>query len=104
MTVPHGIADAAAARWSEAQEQHAPCVICGRPVRKTRKDEPLCRYLERATCGPACRKEHHRMACRHEGATGVAQPPYRKGELVEVDYGGGFGRQTVKTMTMGRIV
>ena len=103
MTVPRGISEAVAARWSEAQEQHAPCVICGRPVRKIRKDEPLCRYIERATCSPACRKEHHRAMSQHNGATGVQTPVYRRGELVSVDYAGGFGRQTVRTKATGRL-
>lgn len=92
-------AAATAIRWGDAQAKHPPCVICGRPVRKSRDNEPLCRYIARATCGPVCRQEHHPAGGRPQGVA----PLYRKGELVEVDYAGGFGRQTVRTRVLGRM-
>ena len=96
---------AAAARWRDAEMKHPPCVICGRPVRKCRESEILCRYIERKTCAsPACRKEHHRNSSMHDGATAAPQPIYRRGELVAVDYAGGFGRDTVRSVSFGRVV
>lgn len=102
--IPRGTAEANA-RWVAAQAGHAPCVVCGRPVRKSRKKEILSRYIERKVCtDKACRKENHRQASMNRTGYVMGTPVYRRGELVAVDYAGGFGRQTVRVQPMpGRL-
>ncbi len=83
-------------RWDEAIAAHAPCVVCGGLVTRVRSKEPLVRFIERATCGPACYRQHQKAMAGAFPGTGQIEAGYRRGQLVEVDYAGGFGRQTVR--------
>ncbi len=87
---------AAQIRWAAAFAAHPPCAVCGGAVdKKSSRKEPFQKFLDRATCSPACGKIHQAaQACGPRGPHEI-MGPYRKGELVSVDFAGGFGgRQT----------
>ncbi len=97
-------AEAAAARVREAEAVHAPCVICTAAVLH-RPHEALPRYAERATCGDRdCFKAYQSQVSGRPLSENVPYTPlYRKGELVSVDYGQGFGgAQTVNVRPLLR--
>lgn len=87
----------AAERLAAAIAAHPPCTVCGEPItEKLHRRESLSKFIERATCSPRCGRIHHARACSGPRGPQPEQSVYRKGELVKIDFAGGFGRQTVR--------
>lgn len=96
---------AAEERFAAAVAAHAPCTICDKPItEKSHLREPLEKFIRRATCSPRCARIHHAKSCEGLRGPQEGQTVFRKGELVKVDYAGGFGRQTVQERPDPRIV
>lgn len=78
---------------------HPPCVICGGGVLR-RDTETARQFRRRRICSHACDIEQRSQASekgkyKNSNSPGLMSHVHWANELVEVDYGGGFGRQNV---------
>lgn len=108
------IAEAAAASVV-MEAAHPPCTICGRAVRRRKKENPT-KYQARATCGEeVCFRAHHKAMAKAradaEAAERAIDRELRKAAEEaedartrgEVDYGAGFGAHNIRTAAFGRL-